>query len=135
MAQKRTKSDEKLRGKHILVVEDDALIGDILTRLLRRYDHSSHAKSAKEALREIEHKPPDILLVDLTLPDMDGLKLVRTLRQDPKTKFIPILAMSGRPIHKKTWLAAGCNDFIAKPFKVRDLFSRLSGLLRRPKEF
>jgi DNA-binding response OmpR family regulator len=131
VAGKRKNTDNKFRGKHVLVVEDSPLVGELLTILLRRYDHPSHARSAKEALREIEYEPPHIILIDLTLPDMDGLELVRTLRQDPKTKFIPILAMSSRPIAKTIWLEAGCNDFITKPFRPRDLFSRISGLLRR----
>jgi CheY-like chemotaxis protein len=122
---------KNLSGKHILVVEDHPLVGELLTILLRHYDNPSHAKSAKEALREIEQKPPDIILMDLILPDMDGLELVRSLRQDPKTKFIPILAMSGIPIPKKTWFEAGCNDFIAKPFKPKHLLARLSRLLRQ----
>jgi CheY-like chemotaxis protein len=131
VARNQKTPDKKFSGKHILIVEDHPLIGELLTILLRQYDNPSHAKSAKEALREIEQKPPDIILMDLILPDMDGLELVRTLRQDPKTKFIRIIAMSAIPIPKKIWLDAGCNDFIAKPFKPKQLFSRLSRLLRQ----
>jgi DNA-binding response OmpR family regulator len=131
VARKQENTDNTFRGKHILVVEDSPLVGELLTILLRRYDHPYHARSAKEAVREIAHEPPHIILIDLTLPDMDGLELVRSLRQDPKTKFIPILAMSGIPIPKKTWFEAGCNDFIAKPFKPKHLLARLSRLLRQ----
>jgi DNA-binding response OmpR family regulator len=134
MARKQIKAGKMFKGKHILVVEDQPFIGEILTGILRRYDHPSYAKSAKEALKKISQETPDIILMDVTLPDMNGLELARTLRQNTKTNFIPILAMSGFPINKKNWREAGCNDFIAKPFKAGDLLSRLEGLLRRPKE-
>ena len=108
-------------------MEDHPLIGELLTNMFRDYDHGSHARSGNEALKQIEQRP-DLILLDLTLPDLTGLEVARIVRQNKKTKSIPILAMSGYPMKKKS-LEAGCNDFIRKPFDTADLLDRLATLL------
>jgi DNA-binding response OmpR family regulator len=125
------KPEEKLKGKNVLVVEDYPLMGALLLNLLKRYGHVSHAKSGKEAIKEIRQTRPDIVLLDLGLPDMSGLEVARQLRNDPETTSIPILAMSGSRIQKKKYLEAGCNDFILKPFEISQLLDQLAELLRR----
>jgi chemosensory pili system protein ChpA (sensor histidine kinase/response regulator) len=85
----------------MLVVEDQPLVSEILIDLLGRYDHPTQAHSGRDALEQIEHKVPDVILLDLSLPDMNGLEVARVVRQKEKTKSIPILAMSGTPIDKK----------------------------------
>jgi two-component system, OmpR family, phosphate regulon response regulator PhoB len=128
MASKRRHSDAKLRGKHILIVEDNPALVELLTTLLKVYDHASHARSGQEALKQIEQQTPDIILLDLTLPDMTGLELARIIRRNKKTKSTPILAMSGHP-SDKACLEAGCNDFIRKPFTMDDLLHQLARLI------
>ncbi len=124
------KFEEKLRGKHILVIEDYSLMGALLVDLLRHYDHhASHAHSVEQALIEIAHKPPDIILLDLSL-STSGLEFARKLRKDEKTNSIPILAMSASPSDNEKWLEAGCNDFILKPFNTSQLLIQLAGLVR-----
>ena len=123
-----TKSDTNLKGKHILVVEDHPVMGEILTTLLKSYDHACHARSGKEALKQIEQQTPDIILLDLTLPDTNGLELARIIRRTKKTKSTPILAMSGHASSKES-LNAGCNDFIRKPFSTEDLLDHLARLV------
>jgi CheY-like chemotaxis protein len=128
MTTKREQSDAKLKGKHILIVEDHPLMGELLTDLLKMYDHASHAPSGKEALKQIEQQTPDIILLDLTLPDVSGLELTRIIRRNKKTKSTPILAMSGHPSNREC-LEAGCNDFIRKPFSTEDLLDHLARLV------
>jgi CheY-like chemotaxis protein len=129
MAHNRRKSGlKKLGEKQILVVEDHPFVGEILTALLTLFDHPSHAGSGKEALKQIKQKRPDIILLDLRLPDMNGLELARLLRQNETTKSIRILAMSGSPMERRNWLQAGCDDFILKPFSTSTLLARLSKL-------
>ena len=129
MARKRRKSAvKKLGDKRILVVEDHPFVGEILTRLLTGYDHPSHAGSGKEALKQIKHQSPNIILLDLSLPDMDGLEVARLLRQKETTKSVRILAMSGIPLDRRNLLHAGCDDFILKPFSIDTLLDRLSKL-------
>jgi CheY-like chemotaxis protein len=109
---------KKLRDKHILVVEDYPFLSETLTTLLTRFDQPSHADSGQEALKQIEQKRPDILLLDLSLPDMNGLELVKLLRQRKKTKSIPILAMSASRMDKPNCFRTGCDEFILKPFST-----------------
>src|SRR5262247_3747067 len=102
---------KKLQGKRILVVEDEPLVSELLSDLLRRYGHPSQANSGKDALKQIKHKAPDVILLDLRLPDMNGLDVARLVRRNEKTSRIPILAMSGIRMDKKNCLEMGCNDF------------------------
>jgi DNA-binding response OmpR family regulator len=110
-------------------VEDQPLVSELLTDLLRLYDHPSQANSGKDALEQIKHKAPDVILLDLSLPDMNGLEVARLVRLNKKTSHIPILAMSGNPMDKRKCLEMGCNDFIHKPFSVSTLLVRLSALI------
>jgi two-component system response regulator VicR len=129
MARDRRKSGlKKLTDKQILVVEDHPFVGEILTELLTLFDHPSHVDSGKEALKQIKQKRPNIILLDLSLPDMNGLEVARRLRQNETTKSIRILAMSGSPMDKRNCLQAGCDDFILKPFSISTLLARLSKL-------
>jgi len=126
---KRKPNTKKLQGKRILVVEDQPLVSELLIDLLGRYDHPSQASSGREALEQIKQKAPDVILLDLKLPDIHGLEIVRLVRQNEKTRPIPILAMSGSPIDKANCLKIGCNDFILKPFSGSSLLVRLSALI------
>jgi CheY-like chemotaxis protein len=91
MARAEGKPDtKKLQGKRILVVEDHPSLSKILTLVLRRYGHPSQAHSGKDALEQIEHKAPDLILLDLSLPDMNGLEIARLVRRNEKTSRIPI---------------------------------------------
>ena len=129
MARNRSSSGiKKLTDKQILVVEDHPFVGEILTELLTLFDHPSHVNSGKEALKQIKQKRPNIILLDLSLPDMNGLEVAKWLRQNDTTKSIRILAMSGSPMDRQAWLEAGCNDFILKPFSTSTLLARLSKL-------
>ena len=74
------RSEEKLKGKRVLVVEDEPQLGEILKHLLTLYADASHAGSGKEALEVIEKNPPDVILLDLTLPDISGLEVAQHLR-------------------------------------------------------
>jgi len=98
---KRKPDTKKLQGKRILVVEDQPSVSELLTDLLKRYCHPSQANSGKDALEQIKHKAPDVILLDLGLPDMNGFEVARLVRRNEKTGHIPILAMSGSPMDKK----------------------------------
>ena len=132
MARDRRKfSLKKLADKQILVVEDHPFLAETLTELLTVFDNPAHADSGKEALKQIKQKRPDIILLDLSLPDINGLELARRLRQNETTESIPILAMSGSPTDRRDCLQAGCDDFILKPFTTSTLLARLSKLAVR----
>ena len=78
---KRKPNTKKLQGKRILVVEDQPLVSEILIDLLGRYAYPSQASSGREALEQIKQKAPDVILLDLKLPDIHGLEIVRLVRQ------------------------------------------------------
>jgi CheY-like chemotaxis protein len=120
---------QKLKGKHILVVEDHELMARLLVDLLRYYDHASNARSGKQALDEIQRRPPSIILLDLSLPDMSGLDIAKFVRRNKGTASIPILAMSASADEKDKCLEAGCNGFLLKPFSIEQLLKQLSALL------
>jgi CheY-like chemotaxis protein len=127
-------TQKKLQGKRILVVEDHPSVSNILANVLGRYGYPSHANSGRDALKQIKHKAPDLILLDLRLPDMNGLEVARLVRRDEKARHTPILAMSASRMDYKKCLEAGCNDFIRKPFRLSTLLVRLSALIRESVE-
>jgi len=96
-------SNAILKGKHILIVEDYSHLADILARLAQRYGiRVSHAEiSGTKALDAIKQELPDFILLDLGLPDMNGLAVMTRLRRDEKTRSVPILAMGNTPAERK----------------------------------
>ena len=126
MASARTASHHKLHGKHILVVEDHEFMGKLLVDVLKHYDHASLARSGKQALDEIQRQTPSVVLLDVSLPDMNGLELVKMMRQTKGMMSIPILAMSASADERSKCLEAGCNGFILKPFDIDHLLNELS---------
>ena len=106
------------RTRLILVVEDDSANRDYARTVLEEQGFEIEAvESAEQALVVLARRTPDLILMDIQLPAMDGLELTRRLKADPKTKPIPIVAMTGQtmPIHQRAALAAGCAGFIGKP--------------------
>ncbi|MGQ9887787.1 MAG: response regulator transcription factor [Aggregatilineales bacterium] len=118
----------------IFIVDDDAQMLELMGQLLERegYEVLSAASSA-EALTLIEKKLPDLFIIDLVLPDEDGLALCRRLRRNARTASLPVVFMTGEdaPYTVAEALAAGGDDYIRKPFVVRELMARLRAHLRR----
>ena len=102
----------------ILVVEDDSANRDYARAVLEGEGFEIEAvESAEQALEVLARRKPDLILVDIQLPGMDGLELTRRLKADPRTELIPIVAMTGQtmPIHQRAAMAVGCVGFIGKP--------------------
>ncbi len=89
------------------------------------------ATNGKQALNMAASQLPDLIMLDLSLPDMDGLEVARQIRQNPKTHSIPILAMTEGASFKvqEEYLQNGCNDYISKPFTPKELISQVEKLL------
>ena len=122
---------EKLKGKHVLVVEDNLALADILLRLMRHYGiRATHAKDGNEAIKQIEKEGPDIILLDIGLPDMNGLEIARFVRQNESTKSVVIVAMSGFDARESS-LQNGCNAFLHKPFRLPDLLAKIAKCLEQ----
>lgn len=118
----------------ILIVDDDAQMLELMEQLLEREGYKVLlAASSAEALTLIEREVPDLFIIDLVLPDEDGLALCRRLRRDTRTSALPVVFMTGEdaPYTVAEALAAGGDDYIRKPFVVRELMARLRAHLRR----
>ncbi len=117
---------------YILLVEDDLLLADgIINALQRERFTVNHVKEGQTALNHISVEPPDILILDLGLPDIDGLDLLKHLRKNNNT--LPILILTARDLldDKLTGLDSGADDYITKPFELKELIARLRVLERR----
>jgi DNA-binding response OmpR family regulator len=116
-------------------VDDEPNVGDVLGIYLRRENFSvSIARDGRTALEEIERKPPDLLILDLMLPEVDGLQIVRRLR-DRESSDVPILILSAKTEESDRILGLelGADDYVTKPFSPRELVSRVKAVLRRTK--
>ena len=116
--------------KTILVVEDDAAVRRTIIRALARYPYRFlEASTGAEALAQIENDAIDLMIIDLGLPDVDGLDLVRNFRTD---RTVGVLILSGRhePIDKAIGIEVGADDYLAKPFDSRELAARVKNILR-----
>ena len=118
----------------ILVVEDDAPVRNLITTTLKVHDYRHiTAASGEAAIREASSRNPDVVLLDLGLPDMDGVEVIRRIRS---WSNMPIIVISARSedVDKIEALDAGADDYIAKPFGMMELLARIRAVLRRTKE-
>ena len=133
--QARTKpGDEQTVSQHVLVVDDEE---DLLE--LVRYNLSKEGyrvtcfATGEDALKTARKQPPDLIVLDLMLPAVDGLEVCRRLKGDPKTRDIPIIMLTAKSEESDmvAGLERGADDYIAKPFSPRVLAARIKALLRR----
>jgi len=120
--------------EHILVVEDEEDILELVRYNLQKEGYRlTGVHTGEEALKTARTAFPDLILLDLMLPGVDGLEVCRTLKQDPKTQHIPIIMVSakGEEADIVTGLELGAADYITKPFGPRVLIARVRAVLRR----
>ncbi len=118
----------------VLVVEDDNDIGDLIAHYLQKAGHVVEiVTSGTAALARVKASAPEIVLLDLMLPGMDGLLVCQSLRSDPATAAIPIIMLTarGEETERITGLELGADDYVTKPFSPRELTARVAALLRR----
>jgi two-component system phosphate regulon response regulator PhoB len=120
--------------ERVLIVDDDP---DIVRLVRYNLSHSGYdvlsAGSGREALELVEKQPPDLVVLDVMLPDVDGLEVCRTLRQQSSSKRIPILMLTarGEEIDRVVGFELGVDDYVSKPFSPRELVLRVKSILRR----
>lgn len=123
--------DRQLPGASILIVEDDQMIADGLTQELTAHGYvTTLARTGRAAIEAANAAPPDALLLDLGLPDLDGVHVCRTLRKTMPSVPIVILTARDADVDIVVGLDAGANDYVTKPFSTHVLLARLRAHLR-----
>jgi len=118
----------------ILVVEDEQDIADLVKYHLAKAGLTARVVGdGKHALELIQREPPDLVILDLMLPGLDGLEVCRRLRGAPATQGIPvvILTAKGEEVDRIVGLEMGADDYLPKPFSPRELVARVKSVLRR----
>jgi DNA-binding response OmpR family regulator len=124
------KPDSKL----ILVVDDEATVRDVLRRYLEREGfHVAEAAYGDDALNIVEHDTPDLILLDLMIPGMDGMEVTRQVRKKFRTPII-MLTAKGETEDRIRGLNLGADDYVVKPFSPQEVVSRVFAVLRRVDE-
>lgn len=123
-----------MAGERILVVEDESAIVDIVCRALRRHGYETEsAGDGDAALDKAATLRPDLVILDLMLPKMDGWEVCRRLRAMPETASTPVIMLTARRDERDIieGLEIGADDYIKKPFSLAELVARVRALLRR----
>ena len=118
----------------ILVVEDDPDIADLIRHYLEKSGHAVQLLGSGAAvLPKVRAERPDLIVLDLMLPGLDGLMVCQALRADPLTAAIPIIIVTARgdEADRVSGLELGADDYVTKPFSAKELVARVSALLRR----
>jgi DNA-binding response OmpR family regulator len=118
----------------ILVVEDDPDIAQLIGHYLEKAGHTVEAlSSGKAVMPTVRRNPPDLVVLDLMLPELDGLMICQAMRTDPQTAAIPIIMVTARgdEADRITGLELGADDYVTKPFSPKELAARVTALLRR----
>jgi two-component system alkaline phosphatase synthesis response regulator PhoP len=118
----------------VLIVEDDRDIADLVAHYLGKAGFTTQVlSSGREALTAIAAVPPDLIILDLMLPQVDGLEICRAVRNQAKTAAVPIIMLTarGEESDRIVGLELGADDYIAKPFSPNELVARTRALLRR----
>jgi len=135
MLESLNQSDEALVGKKVLVVDDDVRNIFALTSLLERHHMATvSAGSGGEAIDLVNDKSDiSLVLMDIMMPEMDGYETMRRIRQDPKFRRLPIIALTAKAMKgdREKCLEAGASDYIAKPVNTDQLLSLLRIWLHR----
>ena len=131
MAQDNSVTDDT-KPKTILLVEDNEMNLDMLSRRLQRrgYEILAAMDGAKGVALAREHTP-DLILMDMSLPVMDGWEATRNIKADPETRAIPVIALTAHAIagDREKALAAGCDEYESKPVKFPELLAKIKQFL------
>ncbi|MBQ8856618.1 MAG: response regulator transcription factor [Lachnospiraceae bacterium] len=118
----------------IYIVEDDQNIREIESFALKNSGYQiQDFSSAREFYRAVKERKPDLVILDIMLPDEDGMEILQKLRKNPETKRLPIMMVTAKTteIDRVKGLDSGADDYMTKPFGVMELISRVKALLRR----
>jgi len=118
----------------VLIIEDNLELIDILEKELSRHHYCVRiAADGETGLHEAQRQPPEVIILDLKLPGISGLEVCQLLRKNPRTKAVPLLILTalGEEAYRIRGLEAGADDYLTKPFSLRELIARIKALIRR----
>lgn len=121
-------------GRKILVVDHDIGTSHVVCSYLEKRGHTAlEAHDGRTALQTLQQEQPDLVVLELMLPDIDGLKVLRAIRGDPRWRKLPIIILSARASEwdRTLGLDLGADDYLVKPFNPRELVARVGAVLRR----
>ena len=119
-------------GQRVLVVDDDPTVSDVVRRYLERADYEvTLAGDGQGALDAVRSSRPDLVVLDLMLPGIDGLEVCRRLRRDDPNLPVVMLTALGDEADRVLGLSLGADDYVTKPFSPRELVLRVQSVLRR----
>ncbi|MDP1854183.1 MAG: response regulator [Candidatus Omnitrophota bacterium] len=127
----------QIKKKKVLIIDDEVFFLQLVKPLLEKageYEVTTLI-STKDLIKRINEFKPDIILLDIIMPDADGIEVCVSLKKEPFVRDIPVVMLSAmsRDIEKKKASEAGADDFIAKPVKKDDLINKIEEVLRRKK--
>ncbi|HJH25416.1 MAG TPA: two-component system response regulator [Methanophagales archaeon] len=127
-----------MQRKRILIVEDAAYMRDMLSEMLeqaeRSYEVVGFAVNGKEAVEKYKELKPDLVTMDLVMEVMDGIQAIREIKKDDPNALIIAISALGTPEQKKAALDAGAEEYLWKPFTIKNLLEALEKLLSKRRE-
>lgn len=135
---KRPEVITQTNQKHVIIVDDEPDIIELVTLHLNKSGYRVRSfENGSSALDYIQQNPPDLIILDLMLPDYDGLELCKMLKKDDKYSSIPVIMLTARneEMDKVLGLEIGADDYVIKPFSPRELIARIKAVLRRENKF
>src|SRR6266705_6479549 len=120
--------------ERVLIVDDDPDILRLVSYNLKQAGFEAiTADTGRKALETIQRRPPDLIILDVMLPDVDGMEVCRTLRGHDSSRLIPIIMLTarGEEIDRVVGFELGADDYVMKPFSPRELVLRVKSILRR----
>ena len=119
---------------NILVIEDEQSIADVIVYNLQKEGYTVHwERDGRDGLIRAQTLLPDLCILDLMLPGIDGLQICRLLKADARTKAVPVMMLTARSAETDEIVGfnMGADDYVTKPFRVQPLIHRIKALLRR----
>jgi DNA-binding response OmpR family regulator len=121
----------KIAHNHILMIDDDVDLNALVAEYLARFGHRLvSATTAARGMTELRREPPDLIILDIMLPDIDGLSLCRQIRDEYDVPII-MLTARGELADRVLGLEMGADDYLPKPFEPRELVARIQSVIRR----
>lgn len=118
----------------VVIIEDEEHISELIRYNFEENGYQVHvAYNGKDGLQLVQDIKPDVTLLDIMLPELDGIEVCRRLKQDEKTRDLPVIMLTakGSEMDKVLGLEIGADDYLTKPFSVRELLARAKAVLRR----